>query len=76
MWAKQVLEAGDKTAYCADSLVYHSQSYGPWDNGRHFDHAWVLLLLSREGQATIEVRCGSYKLCTGFPPANRPEPSW
>ena len=44
LWAKQVLEAGYKTAYCADSLVYHSHSYGPWDNfGRHFDHAWALL---------------------------------
>lgn len=44
LWAKQVLEAGYKTAYCADSLVYHSHSYGPWDNFcRHFDHAWALL---------------------------------
>ncbi len=29
LWAKQVLEAGYKTSYCADSLVYHSHSYGP-----------------------------------------------
>jgi len=44
LWAKQVLEAGYKTAYCAESLVYHSHSYGPWDNfGRHFDHAWGLM---------------------------------
>lgn len=44
LWAQQVLEAGYKTAYCADSLVYHSHNYGPWDNfGRHFDHAWGLL---------------------------------
>ena len=39
VWAKQVLEAGYKTAYCADSVVYHSHGYGPWANfRRHFDH--------------------------------------
>lgn len=39
LWAKHVLEAGYKTAYCADSAVYHSHSYGPWKNfRRHFDH--------------------------------------
>lgn len=39
LWAKQVLEAGYKTVYCADSLVYHSHSYSPWTNFcRHFDH--------------------------------------
>ena len=38
-WAKLVLEAGYKTAYCADSVVYHSHNYGPWANfRRHFDH--------------------------------------
>lgn len=43
LWAKRVLEAGYKTAYCADSLVYHSHSYGPWANFcRHFDHCWAL----------------------------------
>ena len=43
LWAKQVLEAGYKTAYCADSLVYHSHGYRPWANfGRHFDHARAL----------------------------------
>ncbi len=43
LWAKQVLEAGYKTAYCADSLVYHSHSYGPWTNlCRHFDHCLAL----------------------------------
>jgi rhamnosyltransferase len=43
LWARQVLEAGYKTAYCADSLVYHSHGYGPWDNFcRHFDHFWGL----------------------------------
>jgi rhamnosyltransferase len=40
LWAKQVLETGYKTVYCADSLVYHSHGYGPWANfRRHFDHA-------------------------------------
>ena len=40
LWARQVLEAGYQTAYRADSLVYHSHSYGPWPNfRRHFDHA-------------------------------------
>ena len=39
LWAKSVLEAGYKTAYCADSVVYHSHGYGPWANfRRHFDH--------------------------------------
>lgn len=43
LWAKQVLEAGYKTAYCADSLVYHSHGYGPWTNFcRHFDHFLAL----------------------------------
>ncbi|MCS6926812.1 MAG: glycosyltransferase family 2 protein [Candidatus Binatia bacterium] len=43
LWAKQVLEAGYKTAYCADSLVYHSHGYGPWSNFcRHFDHFLAL----------------------------------
>lgn len=43
LWAKQVLEAGYKTAYCADSVVYHSHSYGPWANfRRHFDHVAAL----------------------------------
>ena len=42
-WAKQVLEAGYKTAYCAGSVVYHSHSYGPWANfRRHFDHCAAL----------------------------------
>lgn len=39
-WAEQVLKAGYKTAYAADSLVIHSHSYGPWANFcRHFEHA-------------------------------------
>jgi rhamnosyltransferase len=43
LWAKRVLEAGYKTAYCADSVVYHSHSYGPWANfRRHFDHCAAL----------------------------------
>ena len=43
LWARRVLEAGYKTAYRADSLVYHSHNYGPWSNfRRHFDHARAL----------------------------------
>ena len=43
LWAKQVLEAGYKTAYQADSVVFHSHSYGPWTNFcRHFDHVAAL----------------------------------
>ncbi len=43
LWAKRVLEAGYKTAYCADSVVYHSHSYGPWANfQRHFEHVAAL----------------------------------
>ena len=43
LWAKRILEAGYKTAYCADSVVYHSHSYGPWANfRRHFDHCAAL----------------------------------
>ena len=39
-WADQVLKAGCKTAYAADSIVIHSHSYGPWANFcRHFEHA-------------------------------------
>ena len=43
LWARRALEAGYKTAYRADSLVYHSHGYGPWPNfRRHFDHARAL----------------------------------
>jgi rhamnosyltransferase len=39
-WADQVMKAGYKTAYAADSVVYHSHSYGSWVNFcRHFEHA-------------------------------------
>ncbi len=39
LWAKRVLTAGYKTAYCADSVMYHSHGYGAWANfRRHFDH--------------------------------------
>ena len=39
-WADQVLRAGYKTAYAADSLVFHSHGYGLWVNFcRHFEHA-------------------------------------
>jgi rhamnosyltransferase len=38
-WAERVLQAGYKTAYTADSVVFHSHSYGPWTNFcRHFEH--------------------------------------
>ena len=51
-WAKLVLEAGYKTAYCADSAVYHSHSYGPWANfQRHFDH--VAALHQEVGQPSL-----------------------
>jgi rhamnosyltransferase len=39
-WADRVMKAGYKTSYAADSVVYHSHSYGPWVNFcRHFEHA-------------------------------------
>lgn len=39
-WADQVMHAGYKTAYAAESVVYHSHGYGPWVNFcRHFEHA-------------------------------------
>ncbi|MBI3301262.1 MAG: glycosyltransferase family 2 protein [Deltaproteobacteria bacterium] len=42
-WAEQVLTAGYKTAYAADSVVFHSHSYGPWANFcRHFEHFWAM----------------------------------
>jgi rhamnosyltransferase len=38
-WAECVLRAGYKTAYVADSIIFHSHSYGPWTNFcRHFEH--------------------------------------
>ena len=43
LWAKTVIEAGYKTTYRADSLVYHSHGYGTWDNfRRHFDHGLAM----------------------------------
>jgi rhamnosyltransferase len=42
-WADQVLKAGYKTIYAADSVVFHSHSYGPWINFcRHFEHAQAM----------------------------------
>jgi rhamnosyltransferase len=39
-WAEEVLKAGYKTIYAANSVVFHSHSYGPWSNFcRHFEHA-------------------------------------
>jgi rhamnosyltransferase len=39
-WSERVLKAGYKTVYAADSVVFHSHSYGPWANFcRHFEHA-------------------------------------
>jgi rhamnosyltransferase len=39
-WAEKVLNAGYKTCYVADSIVFHSHSYGAWVNFcRHFEHA-------------------------------------
>ncbi len=58
LWAKQVLEAGYKTAYCADSVVYHSHSYGPWANFcRHFDHVAALHTSSDQPQITSLIGC-------------------
>jgi len=54
-WAKQVLEAGYKTAYCANSQVYHSHGYGPWINFcRHFEHAWAVHQLSRPHEVLLK----------------------
>ena len=51
-WAQAVLEASYKTAYCAESRVYHSHSYGPWANfQRHFDH--VASLRQEPGQPRL-----------------------
>jgi rhamnosyltransferase len=42
-WAERVLTAGYKTAYVAESVVFHSHGYGPWVNFcRHFEHAWAM----------------------------------
>jgi len=39
-WAQRVLEAGYKTVYVPDSVVFHSHHYGPIKNfRRHFEHA-------------------------------------
>jgi len=44
-WAERVLSAGYKTMYTADSIVFHSHSYGPWTNFcRHFEHFSALRL--------------------------------
>lgn len=45
-WAVRVLEAGYKIAYIAESIVFHSHSYGPWVNfRRHFEHFWAMRML-------------------------------
>jgi rhamnosyltransferase len=39
-WARQVLEAGFRTALLPDSLILHSHAYSAWTNlQRNFDHA-------------------------------------
>lgn len=63
LWAKAVLEAGYKTVYRADSLVYHSHGYGPWPNfRRHFDHARAL---SDFGPASRPSLCHRLSLAWG-----------
>ena len=58
LWAKQVLEAGYKTAYQADSVVFHSHSYGPWANlCRHFDHVAALHGSPGQTPQTTLARC-------------------
>jgi rhamnosyltransferase len=48
-WAERVLQAGYKTAYSADSVVFHSHSYGPWTNFcRHFEHVQAMCELFRQ----------------------------
>jgi len=45
-WAECVLRAGYKTAYVADSIIFHSHSYGAWANFcRHFEHYVAMRLL-------------------------------
>lgn len=57
LWAKQILEAGYKTAYCADSQVYHSHGYGPWVNFcRHYEHMWALRQSSRPYEVRLRER--------------------
>lgn len=55
-WAERVLTAGYKTAYAANSVVFHSHSYGPWANfRRHFEHAWAMrALFTRPRQLALE----------------------
>ena len=64
LWAKRVLEAGYKTAYCADSVVYHSHAYGPWTNfRRHFEHVAALPQEARSAAANPPGR-----VCAGSRP--------
>lgn len=55
-WAERVLRAGYKTAYVADSMIFHSHSYGPWANFcRHFEHVVAMRRLFAH-QSTRTVR--------------------
>ncbi len=69
IWAKTVIEAGYKTAYRADSLVYHSHAYGTWNNlRRHFDHGLAM-------QQPTEVSC-RYRLINSIRAARKDLSFW
>ncbi len=65
LWAKHVLEAGYKTTFRADSLVYHSHGYGPWMNfRRHFDHARAVSDLNQRPRLALQTELLSAWLTT------------
>ncbi|WP_213876528.1 glycosyltransferase family 2 protein [Pseudomonas sp. dw_358] len=51
-WARRIIEAGFKKAYCHDAVVYHSHTYGLWERfQRSFDESMALEGLFHYGQA-------------------------
>lgn len=52
-WAKIVLEAGYKKAYCESAVVYHSHNYGLWERfQRSFDESMALEQLFNYGNSS------------------------
>jgi rhamnosyltransferase len=62
-WAKTVLEAGWRTAFVPDSVIYHSHAYSAWQNlKRNFDHARAATADLGEGDGLTLGECVRFAL--------------
>ncbi|MCH2037575.1 MAG: glycosyltransferase [Rickettsiales bacterium] len=64
IWAKTIIEAGYKKAYADNAVVYHSHTFGPWENFRRsFDESYAFLRLFgyKLGPSILNILIGSYR---------------